>query len=76
MTTTIDINALRDARTRRTHLESQAILLFTLLLKLERGRRSQVLKPARAQEQVALRIKTIESQILKIRRELRVHGVV
>lgn len=76
MTTTINLNSLRESRSHRARLESQALLLFTLLLKLERGRRVQTLKSRRAQEQVALRIKTIESQIAKIRRELRGSSVV
>lgn len=66
-----NLQSLTDSRKTRIRLEAQALMLFKMLLKLERGRRVQTLAPLRRQHQNALRIKTIESQISKIRRELR-----
>jgi hypothetical protein len=67
------MQSLVKARRDRAGLERQALALFRVLLKAERGRTGlgpRLLSP-RDREAMARRVKTIESEILKLRRALR-----
>ncbi|MHB1512056.1 hypothetical protein [Acidiferrobacter sp.] len=63
--------SLVESRKARVLLEAKAVILFRTLLKLERGRKTHTLLSPRMQEKTASRIKTIDSQIAQIRREIR-----
>jgi predicted hotdog family 3-hydroxylacyl-ACP dehydratase len=72
----VSMQSIKQARRERVMLERQAIALFRSLLKSERNRAglgAHLLSP-REREAMARRVKTIEGEILKLRRQIRKLG--
>lgn len=69
----VSARSLKQAQRDRAMLERQAISLFRRLLKSERGRAGPgaALLSLRERDVIARRVKTIETEILKIRRQIR-----
>jgi hypothetical protein len=69
----VSMLTLKQARKERVVLERQASALFRALLKSERGRSSPYahLTSPKDRAATARRVKTIEAEILKIRRQIR-----
>ena len=65
--------SLKQARKERVVMERQALTLFRALLKSERGRSgpSAHLTSPKDRAATARRVKTVEAEILKIRRQIR-----
>jgi hypothetical protein len=68
--------SLKQARRERVVLERQAISLFRMLLKSERGRSGSGahLMPPKEREAVARRVDVIDGEIRKLRRAVRKIG--
>ncbi len=73
---TVTMMSLKQARRERVALERQAISLFRMLLKSERGRSGPGahLMPPKEREAVARRVKTVDAEIRKIRKAIRKIG--
>lgn len=72
----VNMKSLVRVRKERVALERQACTLFRALLKAERGRSgpsAPLLRP-KGREVIARRVKVIESEIRKIRRQIRKIG--
>lgn len=72
----VNMRSLKHAQRERATLERQALTLFRSLLRSERGRAglgAHLLSP-REREAMAKRVKTIETEILKLRRQIRKLG--
>ena len=69
----VNMKNLKQMRRERAAMERQALTLFRALLKSERGRSgaSAHLMSPKCRAATARRIKTIESEILKLRRAIR-----
>ena len=72
----VNMRSLKHAQRERAALERQALTLFRSLLRSERGRAgagARLLSP-REREAVGRRVRTIETEILKLRRQIRKIG--
>ena len=72
----VNMRSLKHAQRERATLERQALTLFRSLLRSERGRAglgAHLLSP-REREAMAKRVKTVETEILKLRRQIRKLG--
>ena len=68
--------SIKQAQRERAALERQAVALFRVLMKSERNRAglgARLLSP-RERDAMARRVKTIEGEILKLRRQIRKLG--
>lgn len=73
----VNMQSIVQVRRERVALERQALVLFRALLKSERGRTGPgavAMSPA-GRAVMARRVKTIETEILKIRRAIRKLGI-
>jgi uncharacterized protein involved in exopolysaccharide biosynthesis len=72
----VSMRSIKQAQRERAALERQAVALFRSLLKSERNRAgagARLLSP-REREAMGRRVKTIEGEILKLRRQIRKIG--
>ncbi|MDA8119750.1 MAG: hypothetical protein M0Z85_06815 [Gammaproteobacteria bacterium] len=72
----VSMRSIKQAQRERAALERQAVALFRSLLKSERNRAgagARLLSP-RDREAMARRVKTVETEILKLRRQIRKLG--
>lgn len=69
----VSMKSLKQARRERVVMERQAISLFRMLLRSERGRSGPLMSP-REKQALAKRVTVIDGEIRKIRRALRKIG--
>ncbi|MDA8191917.1 MAG: hypothetical protein M0Z68_10755 [Gammaproteobacteria bacterium] len=72
----VNLRSIKQAQRERAALERQAVALFRVLMKSERNRAglgARLLSP-RERDAMARRVKTIEGEILKLRRQIRKLG--
>lgn len=73
---TVNMKSLKQMRRERVSLERQTISLFRMLLKSERGRAGPGVRllPPRERDAMARRVKVLDTEIRKLRREIRKIG--